>query len=100
MDLKVMGGYRRGFSSGRMGKVVSYQVRSRRPQVVKIKMNGVIEEVQSESFAQLPFSDYFTPRSGLKRFYTAVNEHKKATVGFLGGSITFNPGWREKVTPI
>ncbi len=79
------------------GKVVSYRVRSRRPQVVKIKMNGVIEEVQSESFAQLPFSDYFTPRSGLKRFYTAVNEHKKATVGFLGGSITFNPGWREKV---
>ncbi|HLZ87402.1 MAG TPA: GDSL-type esterase/lipase family protein [Puia sp.] len=46
---------------------------------------------------QLPYSDYFTPRDGLHGFYTAVTKQKKATVAFLGGSITFNPGWREKV---
>jgi hypothetical protein len=50
-----------------------------------------------ESFAQLPYADYITPRGGLNGFYTAVTKQKKATVGFLGGSITFNPGWREKV---
>ena len=47
--------------------------------------------------AQLPYSDYFAVRGGLHGFYAAVKERKRATVGFLGGSITFNPGWREKV---
>src|SRR5258708_1950660 len=50
-----------------------------------------------KTFAQLPYADYLTPRNGLSGFYTAVNKQKKATVGFLGGSITFNPGWRDKV---
>lgn len=44
----------------------------------------------------LSYSDYFKLRSGLNNFYAAVQQ-KKATVGFLGGSITFNPGWRDKV---
>lgn len=42
-------------------------------------------------------TSYFQTRSGLNHFYRAVTKQKKATVAFLGGSITFNPGWRQKV---
>jgi len=36
-------------------------------------------------------------RGGLNNFYAAVTKNKNATVAFLGGSITYNPGWRDKV---
>jgi sialidase-1 len=45
----------------------------------------------------LPYPDYFNVRGGTDNFYNAVTKNKKATVAFLGGSITYNPGWREKV---
>lgn len=45
----------------------------------------------------LPYSNYFKTRDGLNHFYDVINKKKKATVAFLGGSITFNPGWRDKV---
>jgi sialidase-1 len=47
--------------------------------------------------APLAYDKYFTVRGGVSNFYKAVNTDKKATVAFLGGSITFNPGWRDKV---
>jgi len=40
---------------------------------------------------------YFSTRGALDRFYMDVLGRKTATVGFLGGSITYNPGWRDKV---
>lgn len=46
----------------------------------------------------LPYSDYYKLRRGLNNFAYAANNRKSATVAFLGGSITFNPGWRDKVT--
>lgn len=45
----------------------------------------------------LPYTDYIKTAGGLNNFYYAVTVKKKATVSFLGGSITFNPGWRDKV---
>jgi sialidase-1 len=45
----------------------------------------------------LPYNDYFNIRQGLKYFYQAVTKNKEATVAFLGGSITYNHGWRDKV---
>ncbi|MCR8559553.1 hypothetical protein KXD93_17985 [Mucilaginibacter sp. BJC16-A38] len=45
----------------------------------------------------LPYNKYFETAGGLPRFYNAATLQKKATVAFLGGSITFNPGWRQKV---
>jgi sialidase-1 len=45
----------------------------------------------------LPYSNFFTTAGKLNNFYYAVTVKKKATVSFLGGSITFNPGWRDKV---
>jgi sialidase-1 len=45
----------------------------------------------------LPYNEYFNIRNGLKNSYRVIVKSKKATVGFLGGPITFNPGWRDKV---
>jgi len=45
----------------------------------------------------LPYSKYVNTGSGLNNFYYAVTVKKRATVSFLGGSITFNRGWRDKV---
>jgi sialidase-1 len=44
----------------------------------------------------LPYADYFKIRNGLSHFFEAASNKKKVTVAFLGGSITYNPGWREK----
>jgi len=45
----------------------------------------------------LPFSDYLQVRNGLNHAYRQIEYNKKATVAFLGGSITFNEGWRNMV---
>jgi len=45
----------------------------------------------------LPYGHYFTARNGLSHAYEAIALRKKARVAFLGGSITFNPGWRPKI---
>src|ERR1700739_2457620 len=46
----------------------------------------------------LPYSNYYHSRGGVNNFMYAVTKKKLATVAFLGGSITFNPGWRDMVT--
>ncbi|WPV02878.1 SGNH/GDSL hydrolase family protein [Mucilaginibacter sp. cycad4] len=46
----------------------------------------------------LPYSDYFTTRNGLANSFNVLRSGKKATVAFLGGSITYNPGWRQKIS--
>lgn len=45
----------------------------------------------------LPYGNFYKTAGKLNNFYYAVTVRKKATVSFLGGSITFNPGWRDKV---
>jgi sialidase-1 len=45
----------------------------------------------------LPYANYFALRSGLRNTHAAITKNKKLTVAFLGGSITYNPGWRDKV---
>lgn len=45
----------------------------------------------------LPYGDYYEKAGGLPDFYNALTTRKKVTVTFLGGSITYNPGWRQKV---
>ncbi len=45
----------------------------------------------------LPSVDYHNMRGGLKNSYKKFSETKEGTVAFLGGSITWNPGWREMV---
>lgn len=45
----------------------------------------------------LPYRNYIALREGLNNFYSACIQKHTATVAFLGGSITYNPGWRNKV---
>lgn len=45
----------------------------------------------------LPYAAYFSARGGLEYSYAVIAKEKKVTVGFLGGSITYNPGWRDMV---
>ena len=45
----------------------------------------------------LPYIDYINTRGGIANFYKTILKNKKATVAFLGGSITFNPGWRQMI---
>ncbi|MHA4809503.1 SGNH/GDSL hydrolase family protein [Flavitalea flava] len=58
--------------------------------------------LQAQKNIPLPVGNYFTVRYGLKNVYALINENKtnpnKAVrVAYLGGSITYNPGWRDKV---
>ncbi|MCX2453963.1 SGNH/GDSL hydrolase family protein [Pedobacter sp. PLR] len=51
-------------------------------------------------YAQVkPLDDgnYIQQRAGLARAIKVFKQQKTATVAFLGGSITYNPGWRNKV---
>ena len=45
----------------------------------------------------LPFSNYIQKRGGLANVEHAINTRTDITVAFLGGSITYNPGWRQMV---
>ncbi len=47
---------------------------------------------------ELDPSRYHSPRKGLKNAQYVFEQKKKARVGFLGGSITYNPGWRDSVS--
>ncbi|QRR03103.1 SGNH/GDSL hydrolase family protein [Dyadobacter sandarakinus] len=40
---------------------------------------------------------YIQPNAGLGNAFEKFRKEKKGTVAFLGGSITHNPGWRNKV---
>lgn len=46
---------------------------------------------------KIPYDNYYNLRSGIGRFYHKIIEGRQVTVAFLGGSITFNPGWRQKI---
>lgn len=46
--------------------------------------------------SQLPYSDYVQVREGLSDSYFQIIKGA-ATVAFLGGSITHNPGWQDSV---
>lgn len=47
--------------------------------------------------SDLPLSDFYRVRNGLPHFYQKIKKHQTITVAFLGGSITYNPGWRPMV---
>lgn len=47
---------------------------------------------------KLNSSRYHNLRQGLKNAQSVFAKGKKARVGFLGGSITYNPGWRDSVS--
>ena len=44
-----------------------------------------------------PDTSYMHVRGGLDRVTRKLRDHQPVTVAFLGGSLTYNPGWRDKV---
>lgn len=46
----------------------------------------------------LAYSRYYQVRGGLPHFFQAVRSGRPVTVAFLGGSITYNPGWRDMLS--
>ncbi|RFS14636.1 SGNH/GDSL hydrolase family protein [Emticicia sp. C21] len=46
----------------------------------------------------LPKADYVQLRAGLPNFFQAIQQKKEVIVAYLGGSITHNTGWRDKVS--
>ena len=46
----------------------------------------------------LPYEDYFEVRNGVAQFYEKIKSGQPVTVAYLGGSITYNPGWRNKLS--
>jgi lysophospholipase L1-like esterase len=51
----------------------------------------------AQEIKSLPISNYIEKRNGLGNAYKAIAVRKNARVAFLGGSITFNGGWRDLV---
>jgi len=45
----------------------------------------------------ISLSGFYQARKGLPHFYQRIKKHQDVTVAFLGGSITYNPGWRPMV---
>jgi len=45
----------------------------------------------------LPHDAYLHIRGGLQHSFAAIAQRHEATVAYLGGSLTHNPGWRNKV---
>ena len=46
-------------------------------------------------YAQIQHNNYHIQRSTLSNSFNQFNKNKKARIAFLGGSITYNPGWRD-----
>jgi hypothetical protein len=64
------------------------------PQQQPLHVSGVAKHHEA---TPLSYAGYFARRKGLGNSYAAITKDRNATVAFLGGSITYNPGWRDKV---
>ncbi len=53
--------------------------------------------VLSSNAQRVESENYFSFRSGLQNSFQKFENEKKGRVVFLGGSITYNPGWRDSV---
>src|SRR5258708_34960182 len=71
--------------------------------LIALPCAGAAGQVKVDTTAQVNVDSasqdrsYFSVGRALNEFYSRVITRKAATVGFLGGSITYNPGWRDKV---
>lgn len=59
----------------------------------------VADFIKYHSLAALPLdaAAYHQPRAGLKNAQIRFEREKTGRVAFLGGSITYNPGWRDSI---
>jgi len=55
------------------------------------------ENVQAQDKLSLESANYHTIRDGIRNCRIQFERNKTGRVAFLGGSITYNPGWRDSV---
>ena len=55
------------------------------------------ETKEIDPYTQINTSNYHQERSGLKNSHIKFERYKKGRVAFLGGSITYNSGWRDSI---
>lgn len=53
--------------------------------------------IQISNAQELDSKNYHTHRGTLKNSFLKFEKEKKGRVAFLGGSITYNPGWRDSI---
>lgn len=58
---------------------------------------NMIEQFTSNA-SPLSHENYVTVNNGLGNAFDRFKQSKKGTVAYLGGSITYNPGWRTKTS--
>ena len=57
----------------------------------------IVFSIQVSSAQKIDSNKFHTQRESLKNSFLKFEKEKKGRVAFLGGSITFNPGWRDSV---
>ncbi len=66
--------------------------------MIRILIISLILLITSDLYAQkLQSADYHIHRNSLTNSFRKFQEEKIGRVAFLGGSITYNPGWRDSV---
>lgn len=58
----------------------------------------LVEDLNQNQKPLLNSSDYQQMRGGIKNSFLRFESEKKGRVAFLGGSITYNPGWRDSIS--
>jgi lysophospholipase L1-like esterase len=58
---------------------------------------GSVRFIMDHAYVLPEGHEYFSLRGGLANCRTKFEQEKRGRVVFLGGSITFNPGWRDEV---
>ena len=66
-------------------------------QKVILLLIGTLFLIQFTNAQKLDVNKYHTHRGSLKNSFLKFQNEKKGRVAFLGGSITFNGGWRDSV---
>ncbi len=60
-------------------------------------MYNTTGRVTDHEAGKIKCADYHEMRNGLKNSFIKFEKEKKGRVAFLGGSITYNPGWRDSI---
>ena len=69
--------------------------------ILSLSCLNVFGQIKVDSIAKiipLKATNYHQIRSGLKNAQIKFERSKKGRVAFLGGSITYNPGWRDSIS--
>lgn len=81
-----------------LGSWVSYNIRMFRYFLLLLcivfAVRSSAQQVDTSGHLMLPYQNYYQVRHNINNALDHILHKKEVTIAFLGGSITFNPGWR------